>query len=976
MPIILRGISRRVTYRRAGYVFRPQDAEMEGLTYKKGERAMMTNAPFYEKQYGCNVLADNGMDVQPLYPARVTYDDTLENKTEVQTGCLLDEPLRCWPIENGGLLLNGWDVSAEGGGLHSAQDGSFCLVKTSKLFPVVIQKRFVLQTSGVLDATFLIGVDNDKLAGSGMYICYGDMHVIGLIFSDTCIQLLTNVSAPVNLVPYHACDRYGVRLTIDMNKKTVSAMIDGKETNITLSFDAVAINRVKLIATGEGTGCVNLPLLTLHKGYTVHEHFFTALSGCLPDDWQNRGEIPARIVEVPSESGSDRYSLGLFSNATSKSEVCKRFHPLSQGEYSFKFFAESQAACFCFQICGSDSDIKLIVREQGIFLQSEQLKIYDYCPGVWFKVSLTVDYISGKAKCQINYKDVCTFDVLTGMGATGICFAASGNQAAVLIDDVTVKPVQVLPDDYVPVPEPPAKKNPDLHIGMLRCDLWHSTDHLGWDRINQFENNIRKPLMGWYDDGSPEAADWETKFMVEHGITFQMNCWYRPYGTVGKPFKTTLHGEALHDGYLQSQYSNYLKFALFITTARGEIAGSDDFRKNIVPFLIEYYLKDDRYLVIDNKPVIALYDYACFRDDVGGSDEDAERELEYLRNCCRKIGYDGAIIIASVMPMQTENNRIALHTSCDLTCAYGWGLPFSDSASAQLAIAKDTRSIDGLYNLVGSLTVGFDFYPWDRSNTSSLLSAQEFKQACLMMTNEYLPGFPKDSLAGRIVMVDNWNEFSEGHFINPTGVNGFGYLEAIREVFTFGGEHTDVIPTKAQQNRIGILYPQSRLLEHAPRYPRIPDLDECNRVVWEDKFINTTAFSPVTANAFCADAYIQNGCLHIKPSRRSFVCIQNRQLDIPAEDVVYIRVILKGDTSDYNGKLYFSLDGEDFDYLYGGRLLRLWEKHETQTEYICDIGRGTIKGGKFFSGRLTGLNLWFFSGGREVDVVSVQALGN
>jgi hypothetical protein len=33
------------------------------------------------------------------------------------------------------------------------------------------------------------------------------------------------------------------------------------------------------------------------------------------------------------------------------------------------------------------------------------------------------------------------------------------------------------------------------------------------------------------------------------------------------------------------------------------------------------------------------------------------------------------------------------------------------------------------------------------------------------------------------VLLDNWNEFGEGHYLMPTREHGFGYLEAVRRVF-------------------------------------------------------------------------------------------------------------------------------------------------------------------------------------------------
>ena len=57
-------------------------------------------------------------------------------------------------------------------------------------------------------------------------------------------------------------------------------------------------------------------------------------------------------------------------------------------------------------------------------------------------------------------------------------------------------------------------------------------------------------------------------------------------------------------------------------------------------------------------------------------------------------------------------------------------------------------------------------------------------------------------------MLANWNEFGEGHFLMPSTLAGFGYLDALREVFTAGGLHEDAKPNEPQQRRFGVLDPK------------------------------------------------------------------------------------------------------------------------------------------------------------------------
>ena len=42
----------------------------------------------------------------------------------------------------------------------------------------------------------------------------------------------------------------------------------------------------------------------------------------------------------------------------------------------------------------------------------------------------------------------------------------------------------------------------------------------------------------------------------------------------------------------------------------------------------------------------------------------------------------------------------------------------------------------------------------------------------------------EDAWARNIIMIDNWNEWDEGHFVAPSHKFGFKYLQAIREALT------------------------------------------------------------------------------------------------------------------------------------------------------------------------------------------------
>ena len=46
-----------------------------------------------------------------------------------------------------------------------------------------------------------------------------------------------------------------------------------------------------------------------------------------------------------------------------------------------------------------------------------------------------------------------------------------------------------------------------------------------------------------------------------------------------------------------------------------------------------------------------------------------------------------------------------------------------------------------------------------------------------------------------MLLLDNWNEWGEGHYIAPHREFGFGYLDAVRNVFSDAPkQHVDLLP--------------------------------------------------------------------------------------------------------------------------------------------------------------------------------------
>ena len=64
-----------------------------------------------------------------------------------------------------------------------------------------------------------------------------------------------------------------------------------------------------------------------------------------------------------------------------------------------------------------------------------------------------------------------------------------------------------------------------------------------------------------------------------------------------------------------------------------------------------------------------------------------------------------------------------------------------------------------------------------------------------------------DEWKKKFVMLSTWNEYGEGTYMMPAGLNGFGYLDTVRKVFTKEPNHTDERPDTLQMSRLGHMYP-------------------------------------------------------------------------------------------------------------------------------------------------------------------------
>ncbi len=418
---------------------------------------------------------------------------------------------------------------------------------------------------------------------------------------------------------------------------------------------------------------------------------------------------------------------------------------------------------------------------------------------VWVMLRVEADVKEGKAFVKVNGKK-CGYvdfnnsaDFIDGFEV----FYGTPNGGTLKFAEISAFEMLPEPEDYVPAPKAPKKK--DYYVGMNICSLWRNGELWGWDVISPFPEN--KTYLGYYDEGLAEVADWEIKWMKEHGLDFELYCWYN--NQLDAPICRTPYSDALFGGHFNAKYGDEMKFALLWEAANCTHPTRETFRKHMVPYFVDYFFTDPRYMIIENKLVVAIFGIDRLIADFG-SVEATKEELDYLREVARDLGFDDIIYMACT----SEVNPRQVATGVDSIYAYGWGKAgFSEDYTKQMITGIRNA---GVVHHVPTVSVGFNNVAW-ADTRSPMMSTDAMGEVLRWFKEDVLPTNKGEDWRRKFVMFSTWNEYGEGTYICPSGLNGFGYLDEMRKAFTDEPlEHEDVRPNEKQLDRLGYIYPKGR----------------------------------------------------------------------------------------------------------------------------------------------------------------------
>jgi len=370
--------------------------------------------------------------------------------------------------------------------------------------------------------------------------------------------------------------------------------------------------------------------------------------------------------------------------------------------------------------------------------------------------------------------------------------------------------------------------HPDEHY-----EKWYGKGFSEWDLIKStrplFDGHLqpKKPLWGFFDESKPKWMEKQIDLAADHGITGFLFDWYWYSG------EKFLH-KALEDGFLKSRNKSRLKFSLMwanhdwgIWPAKSGIPGmanmvnqggqllmkmlhSTEDLIRAAEYCCEQYFVQDNYWKIDGRPVFSFFDLNLLIKQLGSIDTTA-RALDQMQKTVREKGHKGMYLLANI-GCADENeyccgwNRTAWAKQLGFEAVFAYNIVRSPSYKTlpDSLPVYDYEEIITSHNFCWdkidagglthfpSVTTGLDVSPrWDRQTKfpmdfKSLLyepiAVNNTPEKFGRLLEKAVSRCRKNAEKEQSVIINSWNEWTEGMYLLPEKKYGTDYLRQVLKI--------------------------------------------------------------------------------------------------------------------------------------------------------------------------------------------------
>lgn len=364
---------------------------------------------------------------------------------------------------------------------------------------------------------------------------------------------------------------------------------------------------------------------------------------------------------------------------------------------------------------------------------------------------------------------------------------------------------------------------PNWHPTPLN-DMWHGKGWTEWECVKaarpRFEGHIcpRTPLWGYEDESDPNVFSKKIKAAHECGLDgfiFDFY-WFKEFGAY--------RIEALNDGFLKAENNESVEFSVMWCNHDPIYVHPTNFRNtntelgsgNIDPqlmyevteYCIKNYFPKPNYQRVDGKVYFGLWNIQKFIDNMGGTDG-AAIVLNDFRRRAGEAGFDIHFAVDDRMIPGFSDGDIDLCNSVieklgiDSVFQYSWHWDLAGGNSDDLTIDYGKAAVPNInrnkeiskkfsvpYDFTVSLgwdasprTVQSDMYDMSRGYPYGPIVVNNSPDEIEKAFAEAKKFIGSGKSTANMLTVATWNEWTEGNFMEPDNLYGYGYLEAFKKVF-------------------------------------------------------------------------------------------------------------------------------------------------------------------------------------------------
>ena len=320
----------------------------------------------------------------------------------------------------------------------------------------------------------------------------------------------------------------------------------------------------------------------------------------------------------------------------------------------------------------------------------------------------------------------------------------------------------------------------------------------------------RKPLWGYVNEADPAVMEMEIEAATSHGVNVFIYDWY---WYDNRPFLEN----CLNDGFLKASNCGKMKFYLMWANhdanhlwnkqlSDTDVGSTVIWKGAVAPLqfeamyrrLADKYFTKENYYRINGCPVFMIYELSTFIEGMGSIGKAAEM-LGKFRDYVKTLGFpglhlqftgreSGTVNLSGVDGKSTADIHEVIKTLMLDSFTHYQFVHVTDIDRDYNLIMKDIESfwnrIDSEYEIpyFPHISCGWDnnprFYGF-RPGIVKNNTPENFRSA-LIKAKSYIDSHPQRP---RLITLNSWNEWTETSYLEPDDLYGYGYLEAVKDVF-------------------------------------------------------------------------------------------------------------------------------------------------------------------------------------------------